>query len=52
MGYSEIHIKKKHLKALAEVKKIKGFEKLNFSGREVSKDDQDMLDKDIASIFI
>ena len=27
MGYSEIHIKKKHLKALAEVKKIKGFER-------------------------
>ena len=31
---------------------ITNFEKLNFSGREVSKDDQDMLDKDIASIFI
>ena len=27
MGYSEIHIKKKHLKAIAEIKKIKGFER-------------------------
>lgn len=31
---------------------ITNFEKLNFSGREISKDDQDVLDKDIASIFI
>lgn len=27
MGYSEIHMKRMHLKAIAEVKKIKGFER-------------------------
>ena len=27
MGYSEIHMKRMHLKAISEVKKIKGFER-------------------------